>query len=315
MSTKGCCEEKMMGRCNVSTDCTTNDRPTCDMTNHICVACTVLDKNNSKDTGNSQCSDFSKAQNDPLKEVLCIGGTCHECLVNSDCHRTGKGNCNTKTFTCGGCTDDSQCSASSNICKVDDSLLVEPGDSPQSIGDCASTSNVVYVDNAYSGCSSGDGSLAKPFCQINAAINAGKPYIRVTGNGSGTLQIYDPVTVGSGQKIVILGPTGGRDRTSKQVVVNGLNVTGGGKLTIQDVVVVSTMGATAAIQCNGSSLSIRRVLITPNSGVQPNGGIFTTGCTVDVEKTKIYAATGYGIWINGGSGNRVVNNTIIREWL
>ena len=286
-----------------------SDKPVCDLANGICVACSTTDKT----LGNTQCSDYSAAQSDPLKEVLCVGGTCHECLASSDCHRPGKGNCNTKTFTCGGCTDDSQCSSSSNICKVDDSLLVEPGDSPQTVGDCASESNVVYVDNAYTGCASGDGSPAKPLCQINAAISTGKPYIRVTGHGSA--QIYNSVSVGSGQKAVILGPSGGRDTTANQVVINGVNVTGGGTLTLQEVAVGSTTGAAAAVQCNGSTIFVKRVSIMPVGNQPPSGGIFTTGCKVDVEKSKIYAAQGYGLWITGGSGHRIVNNAITRNGL
>ena len=307
----GCCDELQPGKCSKSADCASSDKPVCDVANGICVACSTADKT----LGNMQCSAYSTAQNDPLSEVLCVGGTCHECLASADCRRTGKGNCNTKTFTCGGCTDDSQCSTSSNICKVDESLLAEPGDSPQSIGDCASAGNVVYVDNGYTGCASGDGSLAKPFCQINTAISTGKPYIRVTGHGSGMLQIYNPVTVSSGQKVVILGPSGGRDTTANQVVIDGVSVTSGGTLTLQDVAVVSTMGAAAAVQCNGSTIFVKRVSIMPVGNQQPKGGIITTGCKVDVEKTKMYGAQGYGLWITGGSGHRIVNNAIIRNGL
>ncbi len=297
---QGCCNEIPMGRCNKSTDCTKNDKPVCDMPNNICVSC----------SGNTQCKDWATAQVDPLNRVLCINGQCNECMDNSQCTRPGKGFCNQNTNVCGGCTANSDCPGS-NICKLDESLLAT-GDTLSKIGECVLMTDVVAVDNNLAKCDNA-GAGGKPFCQISQAVSSGKSYIKVVGNGAVSASLYQPVTVSNGgQRVTIIGP--GRDAmpyATAQAVINGVTVTGGAQVTLIGISVTNNGGA-PAVQCNGSgSLYAQNVLISDTVAV-PKGGIYASSCSkVNVERTKITNAIGYGIFITGGSGHRVVNNAII----
>ena len=301
----GCCDDTPLGRCNKPTDCTTNDKPYCDLPNNICVPCSPVPA-----TGNQQCKDWAAAQVDPLSRNLCINGLCNECTVNADCKRPGKGFCNQNTNVCGGCTKNSDCSGS-NICKLDESLLAT-GDTLSKIGECVLMTDVVFVDNNPVLCDNA-GAGGKPFCQISQAVGSGKSYIKVAGNGAISANLYQPVTVSSsGQRVTIIGP--GRDAmpySTAQAVINGVTVASGAQVTLIGISVTNNSGA-PAIQCNGSSsLFVQNVLIS-DTVITPKGGIYANGCTkVSVEKSKITGASGYGLLISGGSGHRVINNAII----
>jgi len=202
----------------------------------------------------------------------------------------------------------SQCLPGSGICKLDSSLLAT-GDQLTNIGECVSTTDVVYVDRGYTGCSTGDGTSAKPFCELNQAVATGKSYINLKGNGTAMVNTYQAMTVDGGKQVAVFGP--GRDvPAAQQAQISGITVTAGARLTINGVSVTNNSGQ-PSVQCNGSaSLYMQSAQITNsfNSG----GGIYANQCTkVVVEKTRISAISGNGIFITGGSGHRVINNAII----
>lgn len=302
----GCCDELIIGRCNKQSDCATNDKPYCDLPNNICIPCSSLPQ-----TGNQQCKEWATVQADPLNRVLCINGLCNECNVNTDCTRPGKGFCNQVTNICGGCTSHSDCPGS-NICKLDESLLAT-GDTLSKLGECVAMTDVTFVDNNPAKCDNA-GAGGKPFCQISQAVNSGKSYIRVAGNGAVSANLYQPVTVtNSGQRVTIIGP--GRDAmpySTAQAVINGVTVSGGAQATLIDISITNNSAA-PAVQCNGTATLYAQRLLISDTIVTPKGGIYASNCTkVDVQKTKITAVSGYGIFISGGSGgHRVVNSAII----
>lgn len=304
---QGCCEEKKLGRCNRSSDCTDFDKPVCDVPNNNCVACSAANMQ----TGDLQCSEWNTNQMDPLNRALCISGHCAECRTNSDCKRSGKTFCDQTDNICKGCTSHSQCTGSF-ICKLDASLLAT-GDALSNIGECVKVADVAFVDNNPANCDSA-GAGGKPYCQINQAIAAGKSYINLKGNGGTLANLYQAVTVDNGRQVAILGP--GRDVVpfgTQQAVINGVSVTGSARITLVGLS-VTNIGA-PAVQCNGSStLYIQSVLIS-DAIVAPKGGIYANNCAkVDVERTKITGASGgYGLFVSGGSGHRIINNAIINN--
>lgn len=301
---RGCCVEVPLGRCNKSSDCIANDKPVCDLSNNICVSCSSMNAT----LGDQQCSAWSAAQVDPLNRSLCISGLCGECRTGNDCKRPGKTFCDQTDNICKGCTMHSQCIPGSGICKLDASLLAT-NDTLSAIGECVSTNDVIYVDKGYVNCSTGDGTLGKPFCEINQAVATGKSYINLKGNGSAAVNMYQPATVDGGKQIVILGP--GRDvPATLQAVISGITVTGAARITLNGLSVTNNSGL-PSVQCNSSAtLYIRNTQIS--NYVTPGGGIYANSCAkVEVEKTKIAGTAGYGIFITGGSGHRVVNNAII----
>jgi hypothetical protein len=122
--------------------------------------------------------------------------------------------------------------------------------------------------------------------------------------------------VSGAQQVVIVGPLGGRDLPStQQAVINTVTVTGGATVTLEEVAINDNAGNPAAVQCNGQSrLNILNSFVgkVPVTG---NGGVYSIGCSVDIEKTKIYSTLGYGISISQGSGHRIVNNAIMKNGL
>ena len=307
---QGCCQDQPPGYCNKSADCTTADKPVCNLSTNLCVACAT---GAMQAQGNQQCADWVTAQSDPLKRNLCINGLCGECLTNADCTRPGKSFCNQQTNTCGGCTQNSDCPGS-NICKRDASLL-STGDDLTKIGDCADPTDVAYIDNSYFNCNVGDGTQLNPYCQVNAALAQAKPpsFIIVAGLGDASVHLYQPITVGtSGQRVAILGP--GRDvmpYTTAQAVLNGVTVTNGAQVTLMNLAVTNHQ-AQPAVKCSGSSTLYMNNVLISDSAQPPQGGVYATLCSkVTIEKTKVAYAGGYGVYIVGGSGHRVINNAII----
>lgn len=300
----GCCDEAPLGRCNKQSDCKTNDKPVCDIANNICVSCSSTNTT----LGDQQCAAWSSAQVDPLNRSLCINGLCAECRTLNDCTRTGRKSCDPVDNICKGCSMHSQCLPGSGLCKLDASLLAT-SDTLSNIGECVNTTDVVYVDRGYVNCSTGDGTQGKPFCELNSAVATGKSYIMLKGNGSAAVNMYQPVTVDSGRQVSIMGP--GRDVVAnQQAVISGVSVTGGGRVTLNGVTVTNTAGQ-PSVQCGASaSLYVQNVQIS--NIANPGGGIYANSCTrVNVERTKIAGTLGYGIYITGGSGHRVINNAII----
>ncbi|HRI48588.1 MAG TPA: right-handed parallel beta-helix repeat-containing protein [Pseudomonadota bacterium] len=154
----------------------------------------------------------------------------------------------------------------------------------------------------------GDGTQAKPFCEINQAVGTGKSYIQLKGNGAAMANMYQSVTVDSGRQVAILGP--GRDvPAAQQALVSGVTVAGGARVTLSGLSVTNNFGQ-AAIQCSGSaSLYVKnaQVLNTYNSG----GGIYANQCAkVSAERTRFDSIYGNGILIVGGSNHRIINNAI-----
>ena len=96
-----------------------------------------------------------------------------------------------------------------------------------------------------------------------------------------------------------------------QAVVNGVTVTGGARVTLVDIAVTNN-ASQPAVQCtNAATLYVQNVLISDKTAT-PQGGVYATNCTrLSVEKTKVTGANGYGVFVNGGAGHRIVNNAFI----
>lgn len=308
--TQGCCQDEPPGFCRKTADCVNADKPVCNLSTNTCVPCAT---GAMQAQGNQQCADWAAAQSDPLKRNLCINGQCGECLNNSDCTRPGKNFCDQVSNICGGCTQNSDCPGS-NICKRDVSLLAT-GDDLTKIGDCAAASDVAYIDNSYFNCNVGDGTRLNPYCQVSMALAQPQPpsFIFVEGRGDATVHLYQPFTVGtSGQRLAILGP--GRDiqpYTTAQAVLDGVTVSNGAQVTLMNLALTNHQPQ-PAVTCNGSSTLYMSNVLISDSAQPPQGGVYATMCgKVTIEKSKIAYAAGYGVYIVGGSGHRVINNAII----
>jgi len=311
---QGCCTENVQGKCNQISDCTDttlmdNKHEICNLPTNNCGPCSTADQT----MGNAQCAAWAPTQVNGAGRVICLTGTCVECKTTPDCTKNPlKPVCDSFDNTCKGCLKHTDCA--SQVCKLDSSLL-QATDTIDNLGECVKTADVALVDNTVM-CDPTGPLAGKPFCQVSQALGATNPkvfpYIRVAGSPT----VYGPIMISTAKRVAIVGPAMGRDLpAAQQSVINGVVISGAATVTLSEVAVGETTGAPAAIQCSGSSTLNFQKSFIGKYGVQPNAGIIATGCTVDMEKSKIYAAQGYGLSITNGSGHRVVNNVIIRNGL
>lgn len=289
------------GTCASSGSCISESAAFCNA--GFCVGCNALDA--SATEADQRCDEWSRQRGG--NQRLCIGGACKECRSNADCWRPGKTFCNQANNSCVGCVRDADCSAAgSMICRTDESML-GTGELLTKIGECVEGKDVAYVKNQLGGCSetaANAGTFANPYCQIQTAIAKGTSFIRVLGGSSD----YNPILVNrdSLQRVIVYGSGQGNLNFQAATVSNGA------WLTLHDIGIKAT-DLEAAIQCDTKGrLTVRRVLISAAGVIRY--GIRADQCSqVTIERTKIDGVSAHGIWINGGSQHRVVNNAITRS--
>lgn len=291
--------------CTDSIDCGDDSLAYCVPGTNTCEPCNAPQASggSSPTTAEANARCAARAGRRGTSTVICVQGACKECGSNADCTQPGRTFCDQSKNVCIGCMEDNQCTGS-NICKKDEGLL-STNDTLQNIGECVAAGQIAYVDKNAASCTSGTGTMASPFCQIQAAIDSGKSYIRVAAG-----EEYAPIRVQSAQRVIVYGP--GRTQAS----LLAARVTAGARLTLQDLSLkpaVMLPASTPLIQCDmGSYLTVRRVLVT---GLTASvfGGIIADQCArVLVERTKVDAISGNGISIIGGRDHQIVNNAIIR---
>lgn len=289
------------GTCASSVGCLSENAAFCNA--GICIGCNALDA--APEVGDQRCADWTTQRGGTQK--LCIAGACKECRSNADCTQPGKMVCDQVKNTCVGCVIDSDCAAAgSMICRTDESLL-GTGELRTKLGECVDAKDVAYVKYQLGSCSDialDAGSPANPYCQIQTAIAKGKSFIRVLSGGADYSSIQ--VNANSQQRVFIYGP--GQQNAN----VRSATVSNGAWLTLQDIEIKQADFLPAVLCDTNSQLIIRRILI--NGDAKISNGVRARECSkVTIERTKIDMASGYGIWISGGSQHRVINTAITRS--
>jgi hypothetical protein len=177
----------------------------------------------------------------------------------------------------------------------------------QPIGDCgsgtygkiATTAATLYVDGSYAG-GDGDGSLAKPFATIGAALAAAKSGVQIAvaaGDYKEDLTVKTPVVLegrcaqlvrivgqGSvqGQALVIgVGPT----------AVRGVSITGPAGCVRVDA--IATLERVAVAGCGSSALRV------------------AAGGTLAVADSTVVSAGRFGVWAAGGTAK--LQRSVVRD--
>jgi len=157
----------------------------------------------------------------------------------------------------------------------------------------------VYVNNA-AGCSdTGTGTAATPFCQLNAAVKSGKPYIQIAGSGTP----YSPVAVtGAGARIIVLGP--GRE-SMPPAIISGADISASASVTFVGVEVTRGNQGPAVTCASGASVYLREVII--KKSVE---GVNASCSKAWIESSRIQGASENGINISGATNYRIVNSSV-----
>jgi hypothetical protein len=236
----GCCTSGDSGACNKTPDCTNNAKAVC--IERACVPCKA----------DTECAEWASARRDSRN--LCISGVCKECRGTTDCKDPAKPVCDTAVGSdtinqCYSCRQNSDCPGT-NVCKTDEAIA----DSQAALGACLKPTEIVYVNNA-AGCSdTGTGTATTPFCQLNAAVKSGKPYIQIAGSSTP----YLPMAVtGAGVRIIVLGP--GRE-SSPPAIIGGADISASASVTFVGLEVTRALGAAAVTCASGASVYLREVI-------------------------------------------------------
>ncbi len=281
----GCCTPGDSGACNKTPDCTSNAKAVC--IERACVPCKA----------DAECAEWGNARRDSRK--LCVSGVCKDCRGDADCKDPAKPVCELAVGSdtinqCYACRQNSNCPGT-NVCKTDEAIA----DSQAALGACLKPTEIVYVNNA-AGCSdTGTGTAAMPFCQLNAAVKSGKPYIQIAGSSTP----YLPMAVtGAGVRIIVLGP--GRE-SSPPAIIGGADISASASVTFVGLEV--TRAGSAAVACaSGASVYLREVIIKKS-----NEGVSASCSKAWIENSRIQNASDNGINISGATNYRIVNSSVV----
>lgn len=331
------CKENKCGGCEADADCggRADGKGVCDLTTGACVACV---KNTDCGGATPVCDAASKKCVQCKQSSQCAAETpicgsenkCGKCLTNVDCVGLGKADqqwCKPDTGQCVQCLDSEACSGTTPFCGMnkcascagDDAKCVggkaEPGVC-MGDGHCTAQAESIYVKYAAM-CdvtpAGGDGTLAAPFCTVNAGAKG-----KLAANRS-VVVIRGPVdkwsldapsglriTVAGQQAAEVIGGTGGIITIGAgEVEMRKVTITGGGssdgirvlgtgtKLTMLDSTARKNGGAgiTAA---PGTTLIVKGCAVNDNAG----GGISLDGAAFEISNTRI---TGNGPGQNGAT--------------
>jgi hypothetical protein len=279
--TQRCLSDKLrdVERCRRPIDCPDAARPLC--LAEVCAPCSQIADVAAADQA---CRELGQ----PLIQT-CIRsgprkGQCGECRKSSDCQEAQRPVC--IDGLCAACRAHSECSES-GACNDGSGLFDLPG---VEVGHCLPSERVIFIDamRCPAGGALADGSRARPYCELAAAVGRGSVYV-VAPRPSGT---YAAATFSDGRPSVLIGP--GRDGPA---LLSSVTATGSGTtLTLVDVV-LSSPGTALSCQ-SGARLRLWRGTVQ-NSGL----AIDSLGCDrVDVSESRL--ARNKGAALRLGSGTR-----------
>jgi len=232
-----------------------------------------------------------------------IAGQCVGCVSNTDCGTTTP-ICN-GTNVCVPCTSDTQCTTGPGVCMFHQD------------GRCASDAETIYVMNSAT-CSGGAGTIASPYCDSQAGINAVTASKRViVMSGSNLYPVTSTATSSTGQ-ITIIGQS---TATTTAGAFVGIHVAAG-DVYVRGLTVASGTNAGLTVDA-GATLRMDRCIVKGNAG---GGLIVKSGANFDIANSVfdnngpglVGITTTYGGIYLGGSApsagphrfwfNTVVNN-------
>jgi hypothetical protein len=219
-------------------------------------------------------------------------GECVGCLASSDCSDNKKPVCDTSSYTCGTCSNDSQCA----------SWTVQPGPGVcmnHQDGRCALDSETLYVNMATCGTGTHDGSAAKPFCGPQDALSATTATKKLIVVNGATSSLSGPSSASVGQISVV----GQNDASVTGVGAPGIRLAGG-SLYLRGLGISGGASALGIDASTGATLVMNACKVTGSA----KGGIKLDGASFDITNTSVTGNSGLGgIWINALSGESRLN--------
>lgn len=244
-------------------------------------------------TSSDDCKNAQVATGPACVTTGAMKGSCVPCVDNTTCAGTTP-ICDTATNTCTKCVSDSDCAAAPGVCMGD--------------GHCASAGEVIFVQYSASGCPTGNGTMATPYCTLQSGatvLASTRNVIIVVGPANDQLTLatsgFSPVIIGRADSSMTPGSipaiagtaiTVSSDNVAiRNLLVNvgtgtstkGILVKGNGtKLSLTNVTVSLTNGLGIDAEA-GATLTMNRCTVSTNKG----GGILLNGAAYDIEESTV----------------------------
>jgi hypothetical protein len=317
--------------CDEATPCSDPGRPYCDLIKKECVAdsnqvpdLSIGDMAMEADLAMPCASSAACAAAAPI----CESAACRPCAGPADdaecaVHNAATPRCGA-SGQCARCRPDTaatDCPMNENVCENGACrACTSHGDCPSGIcldsGGCAAEATVTYVDNGgmdVTSCQTNrpmrDGTQAKPYCNIQEALDASRNTIKV----SGSAQPYGAVTVdeGNGSPVHIVGPGVGVAAAARvfalandaltvnvsnapaamTIIIDGLDIGGSTGLNVNHAVRCTRSGASpVSLHLRGSFLH------------HANGELVdATDCNVSIDRSRLANSVTFGVVVDKGS--------------
>ena len=300
--TRRCAPAVPEDACATIDDCQEEDKPLC--SGGRCTACDSL--------GTPERADLACRASERPGWAACVRGgprkgQCSECRTSAQCSDAARPVCDATTATCRPCQRHGECPASS-LCRT------RTGSGPSApsvvefpdvqIGQCVPADRVTFVDTQSCPQSGADGTAARPFCDIQAAVDrSATGYVVVRPRGAGT-GAYARVTFPAGRRTVVVGP--GRESMLGTPIL-GAVASGTGTVAVLSDVALS--GDPAGLSCRAGA----EVTLVRSQIAQATTGVDATGCArISIDATAITGCRGTGLRIGPGTrAYRVVNSLLL----
>jgi hypothetical protein len=317
--------------------------PVCDLSRNLCIPAMDGGIDGGSDFGDAgdggdlamPCSQSSECPGDT---PICEAPMCRACagmsddaecaLRNSALPRCQVGGANAgRCVACRPASQGQDCPASTPICSADGTCrgCRAHAECPSEVcvmegataGQCAPENQVSYVNNAASGCISGNGARSTPVCEVSTALGLGRPFVYVKGSATAYGPVSVVTTTTTFGPITVVGPGRSAAQTARIVGVTtpGIAVSTNGMpatIRIDGLEVTGAGGGTpsAGLKCSVTTGAASVTVV--NSAIKSSGaaGVDSAGCAMSLNANIISGNTGGGVSL-GGTGNYTVTNNII----
>jgi hypothetical protein len=217
------------------------------------------------------------------------------CRSDADCADPARPLCDARLRDCRGCERHSECRVS-QVCRYDAAL---PDVVP--VGACLPRELVAQVDGRRCTPGQTDGTLERPYCDVQDAVAARWAYVTVRPKELSTP--YRPLTI-SGGRVAILGP--GRD-LEVQAVLGGLTVSGSETAVLLADLAVQTSTDGPAVLCREGQLTLfRTVIANSREGISS-----TDGCRLTIERSRIANIGRTALRAGTSARHRIANSLFV----
>ena len=251
-------------------DCSDPDAPYCSSSG-VCTDCSGIASCGDVDAGTPACDETS--------------GLCVECTPSDAAACEGTSPiCDAATSACVPCTGHAQCE--SGACRL-------------ATGECFPVTNVLWVNKLAANCPEATGSLTKPFCEIQSAVNA------VPENTTTLLRVLPPAPYQTqvqfiGTTVVAVFLDSGEQNNFTLMVADKspIQLNAGAEVYLDGATIRGDSDLPdPGVFCKSADLWLSRSVVRNATGY----GVEGEGCELDISRSAVFSNDGGGVSVSNGA--------------